>query len=645
MVDLAQALPNVPAADQAARQVWFAPAELLDSLPVALYLCASDGRLLRYNQRCAEVWGRSPALPNPAERFCGFRRGFRADGTPLDEINCPVVEVLRHGVPARDIEIVGERPDGTRANVLISIDPVRGADAEILGALVCLQDLTQRKKLEQTVTRRMAEQAALYEFTDRLFRATTRHAVYDAALDAIIRALGCSRASILLFDETGKMSFVAWRGLSQAYRDAVAGHSPWRPGDRNAQPVCIEAADRAELPHELKTVLVRERIQALAFIPLTVDGAVIGKFMTYYATPHRFDGEEIELAVTIARQLGFRIERLQSEEARAVAERSLKSERELLHTIIDSAPVMITVHHPETGLLHLNRQFVRLLGWTGEQATGDSLMQRCFPDPQLRAKVAAFIESCGPDWMDTPMQTARGETLETSWVNFRLTDGTRVGIGIEITDRKRAEAQQALLLGEMSHRLRNLFSVASSVIDMSARNAHSPSEMAEAVQDRLHALTRAHALARPDSEMPQAASAERETTLRALLEAIFAPYAPDDSAAPFTWSGADIPLGLDALSGLALLLHELATNAAKHGALSRAGGRVAVESAIVGTELTFLWRETGGPVVAGTPTVRGFGAYLTDRVVENQLGGRMTREWAPSGLAIRLWLPLERLAP
>src|SRR3569623_2651118 len=101
------------------------------------------------------------------------------------------------------------------------------------------QDRTDDRFAAEALARRVAEQAALYEFTDRLFRATTRHEIYDAALDAIIRALGCSRASVLLFDDSGKMSFVAWRGLSQAYRAAVAGHSPWRPGDRSAQPVCI----------------------------------------------------------------------------------------------------------------------------------------------------------------------------------------------------------------------------------------------------------------------------------------------------------------------------------------------------------------------------------------------------------------------
>jgi len=510
-----------------------------------------------------------------------------------------------------------------------------------------MADFTQERTDQfaaEALARRVAEQAALYEFTDRLFRATTRHEVYDAALDAIIRALGCSRAAILLFDPTGKMGFVAWRGLSQDYRDAVGTHSPWRPGDRDAVPIAIERSETAELTPELKAVLARERIEALAFIPLTVDGAVIGKFMTYYATPHRFDGAELELAVTIARQLGFRIERLHSDEKRAAAERALKSERELLGTIIDRAPVMVTIYNAETGRLQLNRQFERLVGWSVESADADGLLELAFPDPEYRARIAAFIETCGPDWMDMTMQTRYGRPIETSWANYRLSDGTRVGIGIEITDRKRLEAQQALLLGETSHRLRNLFAVASSVIDMSARNAQSPSELAEAAHDRLDALTRAHALSHPGNHPGKLNHAEeRDTTLRALVNAILAPYAPADAVPPFTWIGHDPLLGPDALSALALLLHEFATNAAKHGALTRAGGSIQIESGINVGALAFTWRETGGPAVVGPPATRGFGAYLAERVVNGQFGGRMTREWSATGLTIRLWLPLDRL--
>src|SRR5262249_3375828 len=111
-------------------------------------------------------------------------------------------------------------------------------------------------------------------------------------------------------------------------------------------------------------------------------------------------------------------------------------------------------------------------------------------------------------------------------------------------------------------------------------------------------------------------------------------------------TGTDLALSVDALSAFALLLHEFATNAAKHGALARAGGSVVVDSIIIdGAELAFAWRETGGPAVVGPPATRGFGAYLAERVVNGQFGGRMTREWGVSGLTIRLWLPLDRLKP
>src|SRR5581483_5811061 len=140
-------------------------------------------------------------------------------------------------------------------------------------------------------------------------------AIYDAALDAILRALRCQRASILLYDAAGVMRFVAWRGLSDAYRAAVEGHSPWERDEQNPEPVCIEEVAAADLPDDLKRVVRTEGIAAVAFIPLQQDGALLGKFMAYYDAPHDFTGEEIETAVTLARQLGFAIERMRSEQA------------------------------------------------------------------------------------------------------------------------------------------------------------------------------------------------------------------------------------------------------------------------------------------------------------------------------------------
>jgi two-component sensor histidine kinase len=116
------------------------------------------------------------------------------------------------------------------------------------------------------------------------------------------------------------MRFAAWRGLSDAYRKAVDGHSPWTSDVTDPTPICIDDVDAADLDASLKATVKAEGIGALAFIPLTVKGKLVGKFMTYYKVRHVLTGPELALAVTIARQLGFSLERLRAEEERQKAE-------------------------------------------------------------------------------------------------------------------------------------------------------------------------------------------------------------------------------------------------------------------------------------------------------------------------------------
>ena len=151
-------------------------------------------------------------------------------------------------------------------------NPVDGS-----GAGRCRRD-RQRKNLMQT-----DELAVLYRLTDSLYRARSVGDAYEAALDAIVAVLG-SRASILLFDEAGAMRFVAWRGLSDKYRSALVGHSPWKKGDTEAHPLFIEDIDKTDEPDWIKAAIRAEGIRGLGFIPIMSRGEVIGKFMTYYPT-------------------------------------------------------------------------------------------------------------------------------------------------------------------------------------------------------------------------------------------------------------------------------------------------------------------------------------------------------------------------
>jgi GAF domain-containing protein len=104
----------------------------------------------------------------------------------------------------------------------------------------------------QSLVRRVDELSVLYRLTDELYRARSVDDVFDAALNAIINAVGCDRASILLFDEAGATRFVAWRALSESYRKAVDDHSPWMPGDRDPEPVFVESNDDGDGPDLLR---------------------------------------------------------------------------------------------------------------------------------------------------------------------------------------------------------------------------------------------------------------------------------------------------------------------------------------------------------------------------------------------------------
>jgi signal transduction histidine kinase len=119
----------------------------------------------------------------------------------------------------------------------------------------------------------------------------------------------------LLCDREGVMRFAASRGLSETYRRAVEGHSPWTPGETNPQPVCIDDVTQTQLPPGLREVIEREGIRALAFIPLTYEKRLLGKFMIYYAAPHAFTPAAMRPVETLASQVAFAIERQRSAEA------------------------------------------------------------------------------------------------------------------------------------------------------------------------------------------------------------------------------------------------------------------------------------------------------------------------------------------
>ena len=143
-------------------QAFELPAQLFEQLPLAVYVCDGDGLVRRYNRRAAELWGRSPKLGDPDERFCGSYRMFRPDGSLLPHHQCPMADVLRTGVSVREQEVHIEQPNGSRGIALVNIEAIKDSRGNILGAVNCFQDVTERKLAEDAALRL----AAIVESSD-----------------------------------------------------------------------------------------------------------------------------------------------------------------------------------------------------------------------------------------------------------------------------------------------------------------------------------------------------------------------------------------------------------------------------------------------------------------------------------------------
>lgn len=280
-----------------------------DQSPIGMIQLDTDLRYIRINETLARYNGISASdhigrtiheiVPDLAPKV---EEGFR--------------KVIETGVAVYDVEVIAETNAdlGMPHTWLESWFPLRDASGRISGLNVVVQDVSQRKRDELALREYARQQAALYTLADQLHRTNTMKGIFDAALDAILDALQCGRASILLFDEGGVMRFVAWRGLSDAYRKATDSHSPWKPDEKNAQPIAYDDIQTADLDDELKAVIAGEGIGSLAFIPLVYEDKLIGKFMVYFNGPHAFNNKDLEVSLTIARQIAFGIERKRAEQ-------------------------------------------------------------------------------------------------------------------------------------------------------------------------------------------------------------------------------------------------------------------------------------------------------------------------------------------
>lgn len=319
-----------------------------------------------------------------------------------------------------------------------------------------------------------------------------------------------------------------------------------------------------------------------------------------------------------------------------------------LAAIVESSDDAIIAKDLDGIITDFNLGAERLFGYSADEMIGRPVTVLIPPDrldeePEILNRIRRGERI---DHYETIRRRKDGSPVEISITvsPIRGPDGIIVGaskIARDITERRRAEERQQLLLREMNHRVKNLFALSASLVSLSARQAATPAELAELVGARLSALARAH-----DLTLSRDSGGGPATTLHALISTILQPFeSGDGEGRRVSIDGSDLALSGSAVTSLALLMHEFATNAAKYGALATQGGSIGIVIAIAGGELQLDWRECGGPAALSAAIDEGFGSVLVRATARGQLGGTVTRRFDRDGLVIRLTVPLARLGP
>lgn len=334
---------------------------------------------------------------------------------------------------------------------------------------------------------------------------------------------------------------------------------------------------------------------------------------------------------------------------------SLLSQRDLFEshgtfeTLVDAMPQMVWSALPDGYHDFYNRRWYEFTGVPEGSTDGEGWAGLFHPDDQPLA------------WERWRHSLATGETYE---VEYRLRHHTGtwrwtlgralpvrdakgnilrwIGTCTDIDETKCIAAQNELLSRELSHRIKNIFQVLSGLISLSARKqGDAVREYAAQLRERVASLGRAHEFARPHSD--ESRPVFETTSLQGMLHELFAAYEARDDGR-IVVSGNDAMVDDRGATPIALLIHELATNAVKYGALSNNTGRLHVEiTSLPDGIVSIRWRETGGPALAGAPERAGFGSRLVELSIGDQLGGRMERVWHPDGLEVLVELRRDRI--
>jgi len=311
---------------------------------------------------------------------------------------------------------------------------------------------------------------------------------------------------------------------------------------------------------------------------------------------------------------------------------------ERLLLVQDAAGLGVWDWNPATGAAWWSPRHFQLLGADPRvERPGHQAFLRCVhPGDRASAAEAFAAALAGAAPLDLEVRLRDERWLALRGQSYRDKEGRPVrmlGMSLDVTRRREAEDRQRVLMAEVDHRAKNLLALVKSVLRIT--KAPSVEDFAAAVEGRIDAIARANALV--SQRRPTGAP------LRRILEEELQPFRAEGGT-NVRLHGPAVEIVPDGLQAVTMVVHELATNASKYGALSVPGGLLDVRWAwFPDGDIELFWTETGRPL-ADVPTRRGVGSMVMEQCVKRQLGGEMKRDWRPEGLRVVMRIPGSRLA-